>query len=98
MFASIIRTLLPSETGGKNGTEIYPHCNENSNYVFPKNELRCLSPNLHILVSMDDSYIPRIGPHIFLQQNRQARREIILKELSNGAGGGPKLVSIDPFL
>ncbi len=56
MFASIIRTLLQSETGGKNRTEIYPHCNENSNYVFPENELRGLSPNFHIHVSVGDLY------------------------------------------
>jgi hypothetical protein len=30
-----------------------------------------LSPNFHIHVSMNDLYIPRIGPHISLQQNRQ---------------------------
>jgi hypothetical protein len=29
-----------------------------------------LSPNFHIYVSVSDSYIPRIGPHIWLQQNR----------------------------
>jgi hypothetical protein len=29
------------------------------------------SPNLHIHVSVRDLHIPRIGPHIFLQQNRQ---------------------------
>jgi hypothetical protein len=39
--------------------------------VFPENELRGLSPNFHIRLSVSDLYIPRIGPHIFLQQNRQ---------------------------
>ncbi len=34
-------------------------------------ELRGLSPNFHIHVSVSDLYIPKIGPHIFLQQNRQ---------------------------
>ncbi len=34
-------------------------------------ELRGLSPNFHIHVSVSDLNIPRIGPHIFLQQNRQ---------------------------
>jgi hypothetical protein len=34
------------------------HCNENPIYVSPEKELR-------------DLYIPRIDPHIFLQQNRQ---------------------------
>ncbi len=36
------------------------HCNENPIYVFPK--------------SVSDLYIPRIGPHIFLQQIRQTDR------------------------
>jgi hypothetical protein len=49
----------------------HPHCNENPFYVFFFWELRGLSPNFHIHVSVSDLYIPRIGPHIFLQQNRQ---------------------------
>ncbi len=48
-----------------------PHCNENPIYVFPEKELRGLSPNIHIYVSVTVLNIPRIGPHIFLQQNRQ---------------------------
>jgi hypothetical protein len=48
----------------------YPHCNEKSSYVFPEKELRGLSPNFHIHVSVSDLYIPRIGPQISLQQNR----------------------------
>jgi hypothetical protein len=40
-------------------------------YVFPEKELRGLSLNFHIHVSMSDLYISRIHPHIFLQQNRQ---------------------------
>ncbi len=47
------------------------HCNENPTNVFPEKELRGLSPNFHIHVSVIDLYIPRIGSHIFLQQNRQ---------------------------
>jgi hypothetical protein len=39
-----------------------------------KKKLRSLSPNYHIHVSVSDLYTPRIGPHIFLQQNRQADR------------------------
>ncbi len=50
---------------------VLTHCNENSIYVFPEKELRGLSPNFHIHVSVSDLYIPRIGPHILLQQNRQ---------------------------
>jgi hypothetical protein len=50
------------------------HCNENI-YVFPgKGTGRPLSPNFYIHVSVINLYISRIGPHIFLQQNRQAHR------------------------
>jgi hypothetical protein len=49
------------------------HCNENRIYVFPEQELRGLIPNLHIHVSVSDLYIPKIGPHIFLQQNRNRK-------------------------
>jgi hypothetical protein len=42
-----------------------PHCNKNPIYVFHFWELRSsLSPNFHIHVSLNDLYIPRIGPHI----------------------------------
>jgi hypothetical protein len=34
-----------------------PHCKENSIYVFPEKELRALSPNFHIHVSVNDLYI-----------------------------------------
>jgi hypothetical protein len=47
------------------------HFKENHIYVFLFWELNGLSPNLHIHVSVGDLYIPRIGPHIFLLQNRQ---------------------------
>jgi hypothetical protein len=40
-------------------------------YVFVFWELLGLSPNLHIHVSVSDLYIPRIGLHIWLQQNKQ---------------------------
>ncbi len=49
----------------------YLHCNENSMYVFLEKKLRGFSTNFHIHVSVSDLYILRIGPHIFLQQNRQ---------------------------
>ncbi len=51
-----------------------PHCNENPIYVFQEKALHGLSPNFHIRVSVSDFYIPRICPHIFLQQNRQTDR------------------------
>ena len=47
------------------------HCKENPIYVFLFWELHVLSPNFHIHVSVSDLYIPRISPHISLQQNRQ---------------------------
>ncbi len=43
---------------------ILPHCKGNSVYVFFFWELRGLSPNFHIHVSLSDLNIPRIGPHI----------------------------------
>ncbi len=47
-------------------------CNENPIYVFPEKELCAASvPNFHILLSVSDLFIPGIGPHFFLQQNRQ---------------------------
>ncbi len=46
-------------------------CNENSLYVFLLWELRGLSPNFHIHVSVSDLYISRIGLHIFMEQNMQ---------------------------
>jgi hypothetical protein len=50
------------------------HCNKNPIYIFPEKELRGLSPNFNTHVSVSDLYISRIGPHIFLQQNRQNDR------------------------
>jgi hypothetical protein len=50
------------------------HCNENPNYVFLFWELHGFSSNFHIHVSVSALYIPRIGPHIFLQQKRQINR------------------------
>ncbi len=47
------------------------HCKKICIYVFPEKELRGLSPNFHIHVSVSDLYIPTFGPPIFLQQNKQ---------------------------
>jgi hypothetical protein len=44
------------------------YCNENPIYVFLFWELRGLSPNFHIHVSVSNLHIPRIGPHIWLLQ------------------------------
>ncbi len=40
-----------------------PHCNENPIYVFPEKEMRGLSPNFHIHVSVRDLYISRISAY-----------------------------------
>ncbi len=42
---------------------------ENSKLIFPGKELRGLSPNFHIYVSVSDLYIPTIGLPILLQEN-----------------------------
>ncbi len=56
--------LLPS----LNGLQVL-HCKENHIYVFLFWELRGLSPDFHIPVSVSNLYIPRIGLHMSLQQN-----------------------------
>ncbi len=45
------------------------HCKGNSVYIFLFWELRGLSPNFYIHVSVSDLYIPRIGPHISSSRN-----------------------------
>jgi hypothetical protein len=58
-----LRTLISSvKEGAYTATKIH---------VFPEKELRGLSPNFHIHVSVSDLCIPRISPHIFMGQNRQ---------------------------
>jgi hypothetical protein len=42
------------------------HCNESPIYVFPEMELRGLSPNFHIHVSVSDLYIPTMSLPILL--------------------------------
>ncbi len=46
------------------------HCTEIPIYVFLEMKLRGFIPNSYIHVSVSDLYIPRIGLHIWLQQNR----------------------------
>jgi hypothetical protein len=41
----------------------HTHCKENLDYVFLFWELRGLSPNFHIHVSVSNLYIPKVGPH-----------------------------------
>jgi hypothetical protein len=54
--------------------QVLRHWNENPIYAFHFWELRGLSPNFHIHLSVSDLYIPRIDPPIFLQPNRQTDR------------------------
>ncbi len=55
--------------GGSESIErVHTHCKENPIYVLSEKKLRGLSPNLQIHVSV--IYISKIGPPIFLQQNR----------------------------
>ncbi len=44
------------------------HCNENPIYVLLFRELRWLSPNFHIIVSVRYLYIPTIDLPILLQE------------------------------
>jgi hypothetical protein len=60
-----------AQVSKKGNSTSHLHCTENRIYAFPEKELRGLSPNSYIHVSVSDLYIPRIGPHIWLQQNRQ---------------------------
>jgi hypothetical protein len=46
------------------------HNIENSKQLFPEKELRGLSPNFHIRVSVIDFYIPTIDLPILLQENK----------------------------
>ncbi len=46
------------------------HFKENSKQIFPEKELRGLSPNSNIHVSVCDLNIPTIGLSILLQENR----------------------------
>ncbi len=56
---------------GRTRRDHLPHCNENPIDVFPEKELRSLSPNFHIRMSVSDLYISIFGSHIFLKQNKQ---------------------------
>ncbi len=53
---------------------ILVHCKENPIYVFLFWELRGLSHNFHIHVSVSDLYIPRIGPHTVFSCSRRGRQ------------------------
>jgi hypothetical protein len=52
------------------------YTDEKTIYVFLFWEMRGLTPNFHVHVSVSDLYIPRIGPHLFLEQKRRIDRGI----------------------
>jgi hypothetical protein len=60
----------PPEAVVRSGQDFHMNCNENPINVVLLWDLRGLSPNFHIHVSVSDLRIPRIGLHIWLQQNR----------------------------
>jgi hypothetical protein len=64
-------------TTGQPQVKLTLHCNENPIYVFLFLELRGLSPNFHIHVSVSDLHVPMISPPIFLQQKRQTNPGIV---------------------
>jgi hypothetical protein len=45
------------------------HNTENSKHIIPEKQLRGLSPNFQIHVSVSDLYIPAIGLLILLKEN-----------------------------
>jgi hypothetical protein len=74
--AQITRPANHLEMGCRGESRLFlfsknPPCTENPIYLFPEKELRGLSPNSYIHISVSDLFIPRTGPHIWLQQNRQ---------------------------
>ncbi len=60
---------LNSLCGTYNGLRTVWHSTENSKQIFPEKELRGLSPNFRICVSVSDLYIPMISLPILLQEN-----------------------------
>jgi hypothetical protein len=55
-------------------------------------------PNFHLHVSVSDLYIPRIGPHIFLQQNMQIDRGEYINRLQTHECGNWDCGQAIPFL
>jgi hypothetical protein len=78
--------LLVSDEGNCIYVRVYTvlHCHENPIYVFLFWELRGLSPNFHINVSVSDLYIySQDRSTHFLQSNRQIDRWNIYKSLTD---------------
>jgi hypothetical protein len=51
------------------GSTLQIHNTENSKQIFPEKELRGLSPNFPIHVSVSDLYVLTIGLPVLLQEN-----------------------------
>ncbi len=58
----------------KNDIALQRHYTENFKQIFPEKELRGLSPNSYIHVSVSDLHIPMIGLPIMLKENRRIDR------------------------
>jgi hypothetical protein len=58
-------------------TKLLKYLERKSDLCTPRKETARLSPNFHMHASVADLYIPTIGPHIFLPQNRQTDRRNI---------------------
>jgi hypothetical protein len=75
------------------------HCKEIRVYVFPEKELRALSSNFHIYVSVSDLFIPTFDPPIFMQQNRQIDQgNIYINRSQKHKCRDRDYSSADPFL
>ncbi len=71
-----MKCQLGKNMGKRGGYGDKTHCNRNPIYVFPEKELRGLSPNFHIHVSVSDYIFPRLV-HIFSCISKQTDRGII---------------------
>ncbi len=75
----ILPVTVPANRVWEGGEVAVIHCNENPIYVFLFWELRGLSTNFHIHVSVSDlyMYIPRISPYVWLKIDRPIQKYII---------------------
>jgi hypothetical protein len=74
------------------------HCNENPFYIFLFWELRGLSPNFHIHVSVSYSYIHGIGPHISCSRIGRSIVEIYINRSQTNECGSRDCGRAIPFL
>jgi hypothetical protein len=81
------KSLKPNVELDASGFFIYLlHCNGNSVYIFLFWELRGLSPNFHIHVSVSDLYISRIGPHFSSSRKGRPIVEYIIRSQTHECG------------